>query len=723
MTGMTTFKILKRFLKGCVNPTKSFWGRPECEHLGFIINRKGLKPQPKKIDAIRQLKPPKTRKDLRSLVGLCNFYRDLFPRRSHLLAPLTEMSSKDKKFKWTEEMQTAFERIKKEFSRNVLLAYPNFNKHFDIHTDASDVQLGSVISQDGKPIAFYSRKLSPAQRNYTVAEKELLSIVETFKEFRTILLGQKLKVYTDHLNLLCKAHANQRVTRWRLLLEEYGPELIYLPGKKNVVADALSRLERSVENESTLDTTEALKEAQRIHLGKTVDEDIDSYYMQCFATHLCESRKETTKVNWDDMSDEHVAECYADDMDEAVDEFFPLDYEIIQEQQRKDYALQKQLKANTFITSTFRCGGEKSDRAVQLVTDKQGKIVVPESLQARLLEWYHTFLLHPGQDRTESTIRQHFYWDSLRDDVRKEIKFCETCQKNKRTRKKYGHLPPKEPEVEPWDTLCVDLIGPYTIHRNSTATTKAGRTKRNKKKETLILKAVTMIDPATGWFEIAQYDDKRAISVAEIIEQQWLNRYPWPNKIRMDRGKEFVGNEFKQMVKKDYGIKTKFITTRNPQANAIIERVHQVIANLVRTFNLEEECMDEDDPWAGILTSAAFAIRSTFHTTLKATPGQLVFGRDMIMNISHEADWQQIKANKLKKILSNNKRENKKRTPHEYKEGDKVLLEKEANKYERNNDGPFTITKVNKNGTVRLQMGAISDLVNTRRITPYYERK
>ena len=105
-----------------------------------------------------------------------------------------------------------------------------------------------------------------------------------------------------------------------------------------------------------------------------------------------------------------------------------------------------------------------------------------------------------------------------------------------------------------------------------------------------------------------------------------MNRYPWPRKIQVNNGSEFVGHKFKRMCKRDYGIKCKFITTRNPQANAIIEHVHQVLGNLIRTFELKENSMDDDDPWAGILTAAAFAICSTVHTTLKATPGQLLFG-------------------------------------------------------------------------------------------------
>ena len=107
-----------------------------------------------------------------------------------------------------------------------LIAYPDFNKKFSIHTDASKTQLGAVISRDGRPIAFYSRKLNSAQTRYTVTERELLSIVETLKEFRNILLGQRIQVYTDHLNLTHVNFNTERVMRWRLILEEYGPELL-----------------------------------------------------------------------------------------------------------------------------------------------------------------------------------------------------------------------------------------------------------------------------------------------------------------------------------------------------------------------------------------------------------------------------------------------------------------------------------------------------------------
>ena len=141
---------------------------------------------------------------------------------------------------------------------------------------------------------------------------------------------------------------------------------------------------------------------------------------------------------------------------------------------------------------------------------------------------------------------------------------------------------------------------------------------------------------------------------------------------------------------------------------------------MVRTFELETKYPVQDDPWKGVLSATAFAVRSTYHTTLKKTPGQLVFGRDMIFNIKHVANWEYIRANKQKLINKNNKAENAKRVEHLYKEGDKVLLRRGTeNKYETPYKGPFDILKVNDNGTVHLKVGAVEDTYNIRRLTLY----
>ena len=136
---------------------------------------------------------------------------------------------------WAAHYQEAFDQIKQTLSREVILAYPTYGELFEIYTDASTRQLGAVITQNGRPIAFFSRKLNSAQMKYSVTELELLSIVECLKEFKGMLWGQKLKVYTDHKNLVRDALGltSDRVYRWRLILEEYNPEIAYIEGNKN----------------------------------------------------------------------------------------------------------------------------------------------------------------------------------------------------------------------------------------------------------------------------------------------------------------------------------------------------------------------------------------------------------------------------------------------------------------------------------------------------------
>ena len=145
-------------------------------------------------------------------------------------------------------------------SEETLLNYPNWTKPFTIHTDASDYQLGAVISQDNKPIAFFSRRLSKAQKNYTTTEKELLSIVECLKQFRGILFGYPINIFSDHKNLVYAAtmSESQRVMRWRLILEEFGPNIEHIAGVDNTIADTLSRHpSANIEDDNDFTNTES----------------------------------------------------------------------------------------------------------------------------------------------------------------------------------------------------------------------------------------------------------------------------------------------------------------------------------------------------------------------------------------------------------------------------------------------------------------------------------
>ena len=230
-----------------------------------------------------------------------------------------------------------------------------------------------------------------------------------------------------------------------------------------------------------------------------------------------------------------------------------------------------------------------------------------------------------------------------------------------------------------------------------------------------------MIDPATSWFKIKQYDDKKSITVANIVKQEWLARYPRPYLIILDQGSEFIGQDFHDMCINDYGIKRKIISMQNPQANAIIKCAHQMLGNLIQSFELQDNpYIGMDDPWSGILAAAAFAMCSTYHTTLHAMPGQLIFGRDMILNMQYLADWTVIKAHKQQLICKNNIIKNSKRIPHQDNVGNMVMLENHCtNKYEQPYKGPYLVMQVNTNGTVHLKIGAVMDTINIRCIHPY----
>ena len=156
---------------------------------------------------------------------------------------------------------------------------------------------------------------------------------------------------------------------------------------------------------------------------------------------------------------------------------------------------------------------------------------------------------------------------------------------------------------------------------------------------------------------------------------------------------------------------------QNPQANAKVKCTHQMLGNLIWSFELQNNpYIDMDDPWLGILAAALFAMCSTYHTTLRAMPGQLIFGRDMILNTQYLADWTVIKARKQQLIRKKNIIENSKRIPYQYK----VMLENHrANKNEQPYKGPYLIMQINTNGTVHLKIGVVTVTVNIIHIHPF----
>jgi hypothetical protein len=143
---------------------------------------------------------PHNATELRMFIGCVNYYCDMWPSRAHILKLLTDQSSLKKRapIKWTDEMQKVFDKMHLLMVANALAAYPDHNKQFNVYTDASDFQLGACMIQEGRPVAYFSCKLTKSQQNYTTMEKEMLSIVATLKEFQGMLLGADIHVFIDH---------------------------------------------------------------------------------------------------------------------------------------------------------------------------------------------------------------------------------------------------------------------------------------------------------------------------------------------------------------------------------------------------------------------------------------------------------------------------------------------------------------------------------------------
>lgn len=231
-----------------LQPDKCEFLRTEVTYLGHIISNDGVKPDPKKISAVKDFPTPKRAKNVKQFLGLAGYYRRFIPDFSKIAKPLTKLLKKNMTFVWEREQEEAFQRLRDALCSQPLLQYPDFTQPFVLTTDASGYAVGGVLSQGviGKdlPVAYASRLLNPAEQNYSTIEKELLAIVHCVRHFRPYLYGRKFKLVTDHRPLVwlhSVKDPTSRLVRWRLKLAEYDYEVLYKAGKINANADALSR--------------------------------------------------------------------------------------------------------------------------------------------------------------------------------------------------------------------------------------------------------------------------------------------------------------------------------------------------------------------------------------------------------------------------------------------------------------------------------------------------
>jgi hypothetical protein len=188
--------------------------------------------------------------------------------------------------------------------------------------------------------------------------------------------------------------------------------------------------------------------------------------------------------------------------------------------------------------------------------------------------------------------------------------------------KGYGKIPIKDVETAPWVDVCIDLAGPW-------------KTKIDGKPYEF--HTLTMIDPFTSWLEIIPIHNKTAGHIVSLIEQEWLRRYPRPSRMIYDQGGEFLNQEMHTLHLKWF-FKKEPISVQNPQANAIVERLHRMMGDMMRTKLVKHHA--HDDPIRDICTAVAYGIRATVHGTTKMTPAQLVFQKDMILRTNVEVNME-----------------------------------------------------------------------------------
>lgn len=249
-------KQIKR-AKLTIKPSKCRFAQKNVKYLGHIVGQGARTPAEAKIQSVLEFRPPRTKTEIRSFLGISSYYNRYIPMYSSIAAPLTDaLKGKEKKgaIVWNDKCQAAFETLKEKLTDKPVLFAPDFEKPFIVQTDASDVGMGAVLSQvdergEEHPIVYLSKKFSDVERRYGTTEKECASIVFAIKRLHYYLDGRSFTVVTDHNPLVwlrSNASTNPRLMRWALALQPYDFKIVHRPGKQNKNADSLSRA--SIEN-------------------------------------------------------------------------------------------------------------------------------------------------------------------------------------------------------------------------------------------------------------------------------------------------------------------------------------------------------------------------------------------------------------------------------------------------------------------------------------------
>lgn len=398
---------------------------PEVDYLGHVINNQGLTPNPKKVDAINNAPAPRNAKELQSYLGLINFYRRFLPNLSSTLRPLHLLLTEGKRWTWQKEQEQAFCESKRLLTSAPVLVHYDSKKELLLSCDASPYGVGAVlahIESDGRerPVAFASRRLLPAEQNYSQVDREALALVFGVSKFHQYLWGRPFTAVTDHKPLLgllnsdrgVPSQASPRVTRWALTLSCYQFKLIYRPGRLLGNADGLSRL--PLPTNSVPDSTPA-----------------DVFMLE---------------------------RSYPDVLSPAA----------VARMTRRDPLLSQVVQA-VLAGAPLPAGGDWvpfSARCNELSLHEGcllwgSRVVVPTLLQPQVLQLLHAG--HPGVEKTKMIARCHVWWPGIDNAIANGVRDCNVCQAYHKSPRGVAITPWPFPE-KPWSRLHVDFGGPFMGH-------------------------------------------------------------------------------------------------------------------------------------------------------------------------------------------------------------------------------------------------------------------
>jgi hypothetical protein len=602
-----------------VNPDKVHIACTEIKLLGHVVSQGIVRPDPEKIHAIENYQRPTTKKGIMRFLCLVGFYRAYVPYFSKTAAPLTLLLKKYQKFEWGKAQQTAFSSLCSALTSDTCMALPDMDKEFTIQCDASQEGLGAVLTQEGekvpRPIAFISRVLLPAEKNYCISELEMLCVVWAVQKFSAYVEYSHFCIETDHQaiqGMMENQHQSGRVLRWAMRLSGYDFKIKYRKGTSNQAADALSRApaeEFSLAKHRLVDELLPIEDHQTE--GHVVFQDSVPPVSPQPIIHecaRCTPPPEPEKALRMPHAPKHKLKelmCHRADIVESPDmPTTPQEWRTAQRHDIQSATIRQLVREND--PATLNRGFFITEDEVLMTTTRNGNnaVWVPTLLRSAIMKSHHDHPLsgHRGILKTTTRVSQNYTWKGLKQDVRDYVKGCARCQAVKPNNRKPQGLMDSKLAQAPGVSASCDLIGP--LPRSS-----AGHEY-----------ALVIIDDFTKNFEIFPLRKATARSVADKLIECCC-RYGFMSNLRSDRGPQFASHTW-HLVCKKLGISPRKVVAYRPQGNPT-ERANRTIKECIKSY------AEEHRDWDKNLPAISFALRTSVNETTKHSPAMLTFGREL----------------------------------------------------------------------------------------------